>query len=178
MNPPDPAARSEWIAAALRLAADRGVGAVTPEAIAPADAAGFAAAFPDREAYLNALMTHGLDEVRAAVVQITLQRKPGVERLTAALTTWLDANLARPWLRDLILQQSLSPLAADTLRKRVNGFILMLQLEFETMGWPRAGLSARLAVAAMIEVALAEFEAHQIQPAMRESLLAYLRKSG
>ncbi|HEY9545263.1 MAG TPA: hypothetical protein VIR56_04605, partial [Solimonas sp.] len=62
---------------------------------------------------------------------------------------------------------------AAVIRRRIQGFKLMLQLELKTNGWQFPEASARLATAAIIEIGLAESEAGHRLPDLRETLLHY-----
>lgn len=171
--------RAEWLAVGTAIAAQQGAAAATPEAAVlalGADPAELAAHFPDARAFRVGLMMQGMDDIRGEVIHNIQNRRPGGERLAAALLSWLDANLSRPWVRELVFEMTVEPGIGDQVRKRTNGFILMLQLEFETMGWPRAGSSARLTAAAMIEIAMAEFEQRAEAAELRATLLTYLQK--
>lgn len=170
--------RDEWLRAGAALAALGGADAVGEQVVA-GYAGGSAEAlgreFGGLTGFLTALMAQGMDEVRGAVVAGTAELPPGTGRLAQGLELWLDGNLQRPWVRELTLRLAGEPAALRALRQRINGFILVLQVEFEQMGWPRAAMTARLASAAVIEIAAAEHEAGRALPELRDTLRAYFR---
>ena len=123
-----------------------------------------------------ALMAQGLDEVRQQVFEAMAPAPAGPERLALALRTWLDAHRARPWVRALTVRLWGNARAFELVRQRINGFVMILQLELEAVDWPRATTSARLCAAAMFDISLAEFEAGRALPDLRDTMLAYVRR--
>ncbi len=176
-----PTTRSALLKAGRALAERQG----TAAALSPEDVCAeaclaspeFVAQFADLSQFQQALLLIGLDEVRGALIQITLNEKPGLKRLTQAIVRWLDVNVERPWVRELILLHSGDSVIADTVRKRTNGLVLLAQVEFESTGRERAAIVARVLSGLMIETALAEYDARRALPDLRATLLAFVERT-
>lgn len=177
-QPPPVSTAATLLNAAAALAARTGSAlALTVEQVcaeAGADAQAFSSQFKDIDEFRQALMWVGHDAVRGELIQAVTQQKPGLPRLQLALVSWCDANLARPWLRELAAVYGNTPPNPEKVRSRINGFALMLQLELEALGRSRAGTVAKLLVGITVEVAVAEYEARKPQPEMRQILLNFL----
>jgi TetR/AcrR family transcriptional repressor of nem operon len=132
-----------------------------------------AAAYADFELLLCDVLGQMYDEIRDNVTKLTLNMPAGPGRLKLALDTYLQGLLERPALAVLARRLRFHPQGAQVIRQRVTGFNLMFQLELKASDWPHAAQTARLCTAALIETALAESEAGQRLPEMRDSLFGY-----
>ncbi|HUS23529.1 MAG TPA: hypothetical protein VM369_01165 [Candidatus Binatia bacterium] len=137
--------------------------------------AGLNRLFGSFSAYRVELMFHWLDGIRDAVAGV-LARTEGPARLPQAVQTWLDANLACPAVRALMLEQRRDPKIAERIQQRFRGFVVVLQLELRERGWVRYEVAGRLYAAMAIEVAQSEFEAGRALPSLRETLRLALER--
>src|SRR3546814_19661751 len=96
------------------------------------------------------------DETRDLIARMTLNMPAGRSRLQVAIDAYLQGFLERPGLRALSSRLRFHPQGAAVIRRRIQGFKLMLQLELKTNGWPFPEASPRLATAATLEPGLAE----------------------
>ena len=165
------------LSAGLGLARQRGVAALSAAAVAQAAGlaeSAFAACFASRSEYLSALAGLLMDEVRGAVADAIAGMPSGRARLRGATETYLDANFARPQLREMVMELRFDAVGAELIRSRIAAFAQAAQSELAAVGWPRPAVTARLLTIAMIEAATAEFEARRVLPEYRRTLHAYL----
>lgn len=174
-------ARNALLETAARLAPSlEGPEALLPERVcaeARRSLEEFRAIWPDPVAFRIDLLSRLLDEVRDTVAKSTLGMAPGLQRAKLAIEAYLEANLARHVLRSLAHELRPHPAGAAVLRQRVFGFMMMMKLELHAMGWPRTEATARLMTAAVLETAVAEFEASRALPEMRQVIFAYFNRS-
>ncbi|HEY0973412.1 MAG TPA: hypothetical protein VGE57_02845 [Solimonas sp.] len=175
--PADPESqRRALLAAASRLVRQKPAEPLTPTRLcqeAGVSEAAFATNWPEALAFERQLLVSLLDEVRDSVAKTTLGMAPGLARLKLAVEAYLDANRARPAVRALALKLQADADGAATLRSRVAGFTLMMEMELQAMQWPHPAATARLFTAAVLETAYAEHEAGAKVPALRDCVFRY-----
>lgn len=132
-----------------------------------------AQAYGDVEALLCEVLGQMYEEARDFIAKLTFNMPAGPPRLRLALDSYLQALLDRPGLHALAVRLRFHPEGAAVVRRHVHGFKLMFQIELNSNGWPQAEAAARLGTAAIIEIALAETEAGQPLPELRETLIGY-----
>jgi TetR/AcrR family transcriptional regulator, transcriptional repressor for nem operon len=130
------------------------------------------------QAYRCALLAALIDDTRARVARITSNMPAGIERLKLAVETYLETNVQRPLLRELLSELRFTDAGAELIRARVAGFGVMMGLELRALGRPHPEATARLLTAAVTEIAQAEHEAGCRLPAIRGTLLRYLDQAG
>jgi AcrR family transcriptional regulator len=171
------ALRERLLAAGRRLADTPGVSVIDEEAICAAASVApeaLRAGFGDLHGFRCALLSTLIDDTRDRVARVTSNMPAGVERLKLALETYLEANIQRPPLRELLSELRFTPAGVDIIRSRVAGFGVMMGVELRALGRPHPEATARLLTAAVTEIAQAEHEAGTRLPAMRGTLLRYL----
>lgn len=129
--------------------------------------------FDDKRVYLLALMQYFLDLARAEAIEAMTRSAMGLPRIFAAWTSYWDANLRWRPLRELAIHFRTDQEGSDILRMRLAGVVMIAQHELKSIRWPNAAETARLSAQMVVETAVAEYEAGQALPAMRESVLAY-----
>jgi len=174
-NPQDE--RTRLLAAGQQLAADAAgeplsVAAVCAHAGLPVER--FAALYPSLHDYHCELVGQLFEEVRDNVARITTNMPASTARLKLALETYLEANISRPRLRELVAALRFAPRGAAVIRKQVSGFTVMIGLELRAVGWPRPEATARLLTAALVEAAQAEHESGMRAHGMRAAVYRYL----
>ncbi len=169
--------RERLLAAGRRLADTPGVKRIDESAVCAA--AGLAPealheAYETAHHFRCALLAALIDDTRDRVARITSNMPAGVERLKLALETYLETNLQRPPLRELLSELRFTHEGAEIIRSRVAGFGVMMGLELRALERPHPEETARLLTAAVTEIAQAEHEAGTRLAAMRDTLLRYL----
>ena len=126
------------------------------EQVAPRDTVvalfGSEAAF--RRQLLDALMTRVRGEMLSAVEGLDA----GNTRVVSGLNAYLDAQLKRPVIRELMQVLKEVDGGTDYIRGRIAGFNYLIAAELKSISWPNPELTARLLAAAVIEAATIEFE--------------------
>ncbi len=172
--------RERILKAARELSVPRGSALEVPEAEVSAAAgvtpAEFQSAYPDRRAYLLALLLHFLDLARADAIDSLAQSEPGIPRVMAAFERYWDANLRWRPMRELALHFRTDPEGAEILRARLHGVTMIAQYELKRIDWPHPAAVARLAANLCVETAVAEYEAGQALPELRYSALSFFRE--
>lgn len=169
--------RTALLAAGRRLSEQLRLAELSAEAVCAAAGLSverFHALYPSLTAYHCELLGRLIDDVRDAVARITTNMPGGVARLKLALETYLEANVSRPTLRELLVTLRFDAAGIEVIRKRVSGFRVMMELELRTAQWPRPAATARLLTAAVTDIAQAEQEAGARQSGMRATLFHYL----
>ena len=129
--------------------------------------------FPDRAAFLLELH-HGFHEsLLTAVRESGAGMTPGLERLTAAVTTYLDTCLHATNVRALLLDMRSEMQVAEDIAARTAQITRIFEQDFRAAGWPDTGPAARLFMAMCTETAVAEVTRGRRDNALRRSLLRY-----
>ena len=175
----DPAARSALLDAGLYLAQRMPLsqvnGALIAQAagLAPQD---FDTHFGDLNHYLLDLQARFMEELRARVVQATMQAAAGAERLCCAIETYLDVCLEHVPLRAWLVERRYTNTEiAEALRQRNRGYVHLITAEFAAMGWRHPPAAAQLLMAMNQETALAEHQSRQKLPEYRAVLADFVR---
>lgn len=172
-----PKHQAELLATGRSLAGQGGLAAITVPALC--EGAGisertFKRLYPGLNAYLGQLARVQLDEARDLLTRMTHNMPPGLPRLKLAMETYLQANLQRPLLREIMRDLRTDPAIETLMRERITGFTMMTGLELRRAKWPRPEMTARLLTTAVLETIFAEFEAGRVLPEYRATLFRYL----
>jgi AcrR family transcriptional regulator len=131
--------------------------------------------FKDRKAYLHALLLHMFDEIRADVLQSGMAvSKPGHERVWKCMEAYLDSNLKRRGMRALVAGLASDAAAAETVRRRTNGYGMVIKLELDAMVVPHAAIRARFCAVMAQEAAAAEHDAGKMLTDVRAALYSFV----
>lgn len=170
--------REALLAAGLRLAdggrrADQLDGA-TVAAEAQLPAVDFSSHFNDVVDFQTALLSRLLDRFRDHALDVMAADREGSLRIKRGIEAYLDDGLDCPLLRELTgLLQAHAP-ARTLLRRRMNGFNRILQVEFSTRHVLYPLAAAQVVTTLVVETATAEHEEHRALPEMREIIYAHL----
>ena len=130
--------------------------------------------FPDWPGYLGKLTEHFVNEVMSDVIEETSALAPGVERLCRLSNSYLDANLRRPWLRQLFCLLYETESGAAIRRTQKSLWNALCGFEMNAAGVIRPELMARMAGAIMWEVLIAERSSGHALPASRDKMHRFL----
>jgi AcrR family transcriptional regulator len=158
---------------AERAAASFSMGAVCAEAGVPESA--FAVAFGDEEKFLVELHGRFLSQLLDRVIAVMQAREPGLERLQSGVDAFLDVCLEHRGLRQLLLNREVEPALLEVGLGRRRGFMQMLALEFDAIGWLHSAEAARLYRIMIEEASKAELEAGRALPEIRQTLFYFVR---
>jgi AcrR family transcriptional regulator len=135
----------------------------------------FVAEFQDVEHYFAAVQMQFFEGRLAAVIRRAGAMTPGLERIRSAWSGYLDYSLEHAavcsWCRRA---RQRFPSLMDEMRRRNHGVMLMIQIEFCTLGCPDAMERARLTVGAVLETVEVETEMRRKNQAMRDLLWSAL----
>lgn len=162
------------LAQALELAEQQARLRAISEQLAPRETLvtvfGSEAAF--RRQLLDALMTRVRGEMLSAVEGLDA----GNTRVLSGLNAYLDAQLKRPVIRELMQVLKEVDGGTDYIRGRIAGFNYLISAELKSISWPHPELTARLLAASVIEAATIEFECGKRLEDMRSIFADYLYK--
>jgi hypothetical protein len=113
-----------------------------------------------------------MGEVRAA----TEGMAPGIARLTAATTAFLDTCLAARTVRALLLDMRSEMQVADEVAGRTAQLTRMVEQDLRAAGWPDPGPAARLYTGMCTETAIAELARGRRDNTLRRSLLHFVSR--
>jgi TetR/AcrR family transcriptional regulator, transcriptional repressor for nem operon len=129
--------------------------------------------FDDRASLIVTLHRTFHDDLFAQVLTSTAGMAPGVDRAISRSTAFLDGCRKRPGVRSLLMEsRDLSDIRAEVRKRNAEAMQLILQdlRASQRRAYPEQ--TARLLVAATIEVAGAELEAKRSLPTLRSALFA------
>ncbi len=131
--------------------------------------------FADRTALIVAIHTKFHDQLFADVVAATSHLQPGAPRAAARIEAFLEGCLRKPGVRSLLLQSRHEQDIRVQVERRNREAALLLTAELRH-GNPTGHepQTARLLVAATIEVAGAELEANKRLPKLRTALRTFV----
>jgi AcrR family transcriptional regulator len=132
--------------------------------------------WPDRTAYLVALHRRFHDELETAVTVAIHDMPPGLLRLTAGLTAYLDGCLAAPQARALLLQARHDKALAAEVAARNVAFAAIAETDLTAIGWRPPAPAASLLIAMAVHIAAIENTARAPRPDLRETAAAFLRR--
>ena len=180
MSVPHPT-RQALLDAGVRLAEAGGLANLSVNAIVgKADVAKgtFYVHFADRKEYLVALHRGFHDVLVEHIRTATREMRPGLERIRAGITAYLDGCLKARGVKALLLEARAEPEIGAEVQKRNRSFSRLLAAEFEEADAPDATEAARLFVAMAAELALAEAEKGQVDQTLRRQLWRLLASVG
>lgn len=125
-----------------------------------------------RRQLLDALMIRVRGEMLSAVEGLDA----GNTRVLSGLNAYLDAQLKRPVIRELMQVLKEVDGGTDYIRGRIAGFNYLIAAELKSISWPHPELTARLLAASVIEAATIEFECGKRLEDMRSIFADYLYK--
>jgi hypothetical protein len=170
--------RGLLLAAATMLADRIDPMTATPAAIAAAIGVAeeeFTEEFDGVEPYFAAVQIQFFEGRLASVIGKAGAMKPGLDRIRSAWTAYLDHSVAHAavhaWCRRA---RHRFPALNGELRRRNHGVLLMIQIEFSSLGCAHPMECARLAVGMVLETARMETEARARNEAMRGLLWSAL----
>jgi AcrR family transcriptional regulator len=126
--------------------------------------------FPDREGFVLALREDFQRRIAEAVGAAVGARPPGRDRLMAGLTAYLDVCFADQAMKALVREARDDGGARAALTEQV-------EANLRAMGWRDAAQAARLVVAMVADIALAEQEAGAKQHGARRWLRRFVEHS-
>lgn len=171
--------RRGLLLAAASMLADR-IDPLTATTAALAAAVGiseeeFTAEFDGVEPYFAAVQLQFFEGRLAAVIGKAGSITPGLERIRLAWTGYLDYTVAHAavhgWCRRA---RHRFPALQAEMRRRNHGVLLMIQIEFSSLGVASPMECARLAVGMVLETSKMETEARTRNEAMRALLWSAL----
>jgi len=135
----------------------------------------FSAEFDGVEAYISAVQLQFFEGRLNNVIGKAGAMKPGLDRIREAWGSYLDYSVQHAglfaWCRRA---RQRFPALGEEVRRRNHGVLLMIQIEFSTLGCAHPMESARLAVGMVMETLKLETEARARNDAMRRLLWASL----
>lgn len=166
--------RLELVDAAIEIAEVEGLLGLSVETVtrAAGHAKGtFYVHFSDRTELLVILHRRFHDELFDRIRAMTHDMPRGLERARASIRGFLDGCRQQPGVRSMLLQARAIPEIAELVRERNEEAALELASDLSG-ATPSPRDTARLLVAATVEVALQELEARKRLPRLRAALLA------
>lgn len=164
--------------AGLRLAGRAGLSQMSVEAVTTE--AGVAKGtyyvhFRDRSDFLLQLYRRWDAQLATAMRAAAGGRQPGLERLLAVMTAYLDTVLATRAVRAILLAARSEPAIAEAVEAAIHDSAGFSRHDFAALGHPNPPASARLFVAMTVEAALAETETGATDPAIRAAMERFAR---
>ncbi|MFI7601380.1 TetR/AcrR family transcriptional regulator [Actinoplanes sp. NPDC049681] len=130
----------------------------------------------DRGAFLVALHRRFHDELQAAVMDAVRDLSPGLPRLTAGLTAYLDGCLASPEARALLFQARHDGALTPEVEARNAAFTAVAEPDLILLGWQPPAAAASLLIAMAVHIAAIENAIRAPRPDLRETVAAFLRR--
>jgi TetR/AcrR family transcriptional regulator, transcriptional repressor for nem operon len=134
--------------------------------------------FPDRTAFLVALHRCFHDRVWDRVEQATAGVSPGPVRLQRAAIAYLDACRDDASTRSILFDAQSEPAIRREVQERNATATATIAADLRSMSVPNPNHAARLVIAMVVDVALAERDARRTLPALRKAFLEFLPPSG
>jgi AcrR family transcriptional regulator len=165
--------RSRLIEVGLALAESGSLAATSVNHII--DAAGvskgaFYVHFKDRGEYLAALHRTFHASVNAEIRQAMAAYPPGARRLRRGAEAYLDACLRARGVRAMLLDARSEPAIAAQMGDKIDAFVEVAAVDFRALDAPEPAAAARLLVAMVREVAIAELGRGRVEPELRQAL--------
>lgn len=165
--------RSRLIEAGLALAESGSLAATSVNHII--DAAGlskgaFYVHFKDRGEYLAALHHTFHDSINAEIRQAMAAYPPGARRLRSGAEAYLAACLRSRGVRAMLLDVRSEPAIAAQMGDKIDVFVEVAAADFRALAVPEPVAAARLFVAMVREVAIAELGQGRTEPELRQAL--------
>jgi AcrR family transcriptional regulator len=129
-----------------------------------------------RSSYLVTLHRRFHDELQRAVTAAIDGRPPGLARLAAGFSAYLDGCLAAPQARALLIQARSDPALTAEAAARSAAFASIAEADLAVLGWVPPRPAAELLIATGVHIASVENAAGSIRPDLRETAIAFLRQ--
>jgi TetR/AcrR family transcriptional regulator, transcriptional repressor for nem operon len=133
--------------------------------------------FVDRSAFLLELHRGFHDELMEEVLSASDGMAPGMARLSATTTAFLDTCLAARTVRALLLDMRSELQVADEIAGRSAQLTRMVEQDLRAAGWPDPAPAARLYMGMCTETAIAELARGRRDNTLRRSLLHFVSRS-
>jgi AcrR family transcriptional regulator len=127
--------------------------------------------WPSRTEYVRALHARFHDQLQDAITAAMADLAPGVDRLRAGMTAYLDGCLAEPATKALLVQSRTEAGLSDLVAARNDSAAAQIMADLVALGWAAPEPVAALLVAAVAEIALVELDAGRPDDALRGGLL-------
>jgi TetR/AcrR family transcriptional repressor of nem operon len=101
-------------------------------------------------------------------------REPGPERVRLGVETHLDACVRSRGVKAMLLDVRSEPAIAEQVRANAAAFATLITADLAALELPQSPAAARLFIAMIQEVALAELAAGGPDPALRQALWGFL----
>jgi len=159
--------------AALRLAAEQGLGPVSVnDIVAEAGVAKgtFYVHFVDRSALVIAIHQRFYDDLEATMATAVDDMVPGPERVMAGALAYLDACLEAIAVKAVLIEARTDPAVAIEMARRTERLASLAEPDFDPGRFACPATAARLFMAVVSEAALIELERGGPQADVRTSL--------
>jgi AcrR family transcriptional regulator len=165
--------RAALLDAGLRLAESASLAATTVDHVVRAAGVSkgtFYVHFADRTAFLAALHETFYVAINERIAKAMAPHPPGAQRLRSGAEAYMDACVQSRGVKAMLVDVRSEPAIAARIRANADAYAATAATDFAALGAPQATAAARLFVAMVNEVALAELEAAEPQPELREAL--------
>jgi len=132
--------------------------------------------FPDRAAFMLELHRGFHDELTGRVREATSGMSPGLDRLAAATTAYLDTCLREGNVRALLLDMRSEMQVAEEVAARAAQITRLVEQDLRAAGWPDPGPAARLYMSMCTDTAVAELRRGRRDNTLRRSLLRFVSR--
>lgn len=133
-------------------------------------------AYENEVEFQRAVLDVLMSRVRADLLPPVEGIDAGNNRVVAGINAYLDAQLRRPLIRQLMQHLKEVDGGTDYIRRRISGFNYLIAAELKSISWPHPEMTARLLAAAIIEAATMEFEAGRKLDDLRQIFADYLHQ--
>jgi TetR/AcrR family transcriptional repressor of nem operon len=165
--------------AGLRLADQNGMANMSVNDVAATAGVGkgsFYVHFVDRAAFLLELHRGFHDALLEEITAATDGMKPGLDRLAATTTAFLDFCIGEGNVRALLLDLRAEPQVAEEIATRTARITKLIEQDLRAAGYADAAPASRLYNAMMTETALSELARGRRDNALRRSLAGFVAK--
>lgn len=165
--------------AGLHLADQYGLGNMSVNDVAAGADVGkgsFYVHFADRAAFLLELHRRFHDDLTASVRESSSRMTPGVPRLTAAATAFLDHCLKLGNVRPLLLDMRSELQVADATAGRMAQITRLFEQDLRAAGWSAPAPAAKLFMAMLTDTAVTELHRGRRDNTLRRSLLDFVSR--
>jgi TetR/AcrR family transcriptional regulator, transcriptional repressor for nem operon len=173
--------RISLLEAGLQLAEQYGLANMSVNDVAAEAGVGkgsFYVHFIDRAAFLLELHRGFHENLVAEVREATAGTSPGVNRLVAGATAYLDVCLRERTVRALLLDMRSEPQVAEEIAGRTAQITRMFEQDLRAAAWPEPGPSARLFMSMCTETAVTEVGRGRRDNTLRRALFRFVTGEG
>ncbi|MFT4126572.1 MAG: TetR/AcrR family transcriptional regulator [Gordonia sp. (in: high G+C Gram-positive bacteria)] len=133
--------------------------------------------WPTRREYLVALLRNYHERLAGLVTAAMDDAEPGLPRLDAGMTAYLDECLSNPAMKRMLAQARTDSGLGSEVEARHTDFAHLATDDLKIIGWDSPEPIAELFVAAVSEVALQELNAGGPRPDLREGVRRLLQRN-